>query len=682
MLVLERDRWDLADGILCAAFAALGVTLACLLILQIGSAFFYQAFTPEALMWACGHGFRHPLTLSAQMVDFLVQRRLASFDCSSIPADITSGPLGFFFRSQPYLSWAVAGLWRLLGPRQTAILPLVGVLGAAYATGCFVLARLFFGRGLAAIAALGLTLSPVAIGMVFMLRDYSKGPFFLWSIVLLLLAVRADTGRRAALFTAAAGATAGLGYGFRADLAIMLPIGLVFLLVAARLRAGGRAGMLASYVAGYFVLAAPILAIGNGGNVGTLIMQGATEPFRAFLELRPAPYSLGQKYSDELTLSGVAASERPRHPDWDAREPAPYYGFSQAFADSLSNLLEWAPNFPADFAAQAIKGMGWILGFPALVAVSRGEPDPGSALRLASGLVHWQEPVYALFGQKWMPFVGLAGVLAWLSRVAARNLREAWGLAVLLLALAAYPCIQFSTRHIFYLEFIWAFATLSLPAAVWEWRRLRTVLPRVALVAAAVLGSVALAYAGLARIQQQRLITTFSDLLRQPRETVALQRETQSDGSVLLRVPVPSSQAAIVAGPPDSMTPHIAEVGAENDVRAGAERMILVMGGSECLDRAAALGLRYDHRPGIWQPLDGTLTARPGDIVVFPAFYRATQSFAGVVLPPADAECSVRLDRVPLSNDLPAVLTAVLPPDWKSLPLVKRLGSFGVEAAR
>ena len=647
-----------------------------------GSAFFYQTFTPEVLLWACGHGFRHPVALSPQMVDFLLHRSAPSFDCASIPSDIATGPAGFFFRTQLYMSWVVAILWRVLGPAQTAVVPLAAVLGAGYATGCFAVARLFCGRVAASVAALALALSPVAIGMVYMLRDYAKAPFFLWAIVLLVLAVRASTSRRALALAAAAGATAGVGYGFRADLGIMLPIGLVFVAIAARQRMRARVALVACYAAAYLVLAAPILGLGNGGNVGSLIMQGATEPFRAFLDLRPALYTLGQKYSDELTLSGIAASERPRHPDWDAHEPAPYYGFSQAFADSLSYVLEWAPNFPADFAAQALKGATWILGFPALVAVTRGNPDPGFPLRLDVGLVRWQEPVYALFGHPWMPLLGLLGMLAWLLRVSARSPREAWGLAVLLLALATYPGIQFSVRHMFHLEFIWVIAVLSLPAALVEYRRLWPVLPRMFLAAAAVLGSVALAYAGLAEIQQQRLTAAFSNLLAAPRQSVAFQREPQPDGSVLLRVPIPSSQAAIVAGTPDSMTPHISQVGIETDVRAGAERMVLDFDGSSCPDTPAGLGLRYDHRPQVWQPLDGTLTARPGDTVIFPAFYRATQYFAGVVLPRADAGCSVRLDRVPLSRDLPVVLTAVLPPDWKSLPLRKGLGRFGVGLVR
>jgi hypothetical protein len=677
----ERDSLDVRDGVLLALFAALGGALAWLVVVSAKSLFFYQMFTPEALMWACGHGFRHPLPPSPEMVDFLLHRNVPSFDCALIVPDAPTGPPGFFFLSELYLSWVVAALWRLLGPTQMAIAPLAVLLGAGYATGAYALARLFLGRVLAIVAGLALALSPVAIGLILSLRDFSKGPFFLWGIALLVLTARAPTARRGLPLAVATGVIVGVGYGFRADVGILLPIGLAFQLLVSRLRWWAHAAVLTGYAAGFLLLAAPILALGNGGNVGSLVMQGATEPFRAFLGLRPALYALGQTYSDELTLSSIAASERPRHPDWDAREPPPIYGVSQAYTYSLSNLLEWARNFVADFAAQALKGAAWILGYPALVAVTRGHPAIGIQLRVDLGLVRWQEPVYALFGHPWMPMVGLLGVLAWLLRVAARSGREAWGLAALLLAVASYPAIQFSVRHVFHLEFIWVVATLSLLITLWERGRLRAVLPRFSLATAAVFVSLALAYAGLAEVQQRRLTSAFSALLGSPRESVAAKREPQPDGTELFRVPVPPSEAPLLAGPPDSMTDRIAEVGIQNDVRAGAERMLLTLGGTACPDDLVALGLHYDHYPHIWQPLDSTLMVRPGDTVIFPAFYRATQSFAGILLPASHAGCTLRLARLPMRRDLPVVLTAVLPPDWQSRPLRKGFGRFDVGPA-
>ena len=200
-------------------------------------------------------------------------------------------------------------------------------------------------------------------------------------------------------------------------------------------------------------------------------------------------------YSDELTATGIAAEERWRLPNWDAEEGVPYYGVSQAITLSSKNLAGWAPHFAADFMAQALKGAAWILGYPALVAKSRGSPDPGTQ-RVNVPIARWQEPAYALFGQSWMPAFGFAGILALLLRVAARSQMEALATAGLLLALLTYPMIQFSTRHVFYLEFVWVIGLLSLPCALWEWRRLLPVLPRFMLSVVLGVGLLAAVYAG------------------------------------------------------------------------------------------------------------------------------------------------------------------------------------------
>jgi hypothetical protein len=612
------------------------------------------------------------------MVHFLLTRSLSAFDCASFPPDLTTGPPGLFFKIQIYMSLAAAGLWRLLGPTQLAIAPLAATFAGAYAAGGFALMRMFLPRVLAVAAASVLTLSPVALTQIASLRDYSKGPFILWALAVLILAARLTVPKRGVLLVLFAGMIAGIGYGFRADLAIMLPLGVGYLAVAACGRLWHRATLVGAYAGSFLVLASPILLLGNGSSVGMFIMQGATEPFRAFLALRPAPYALGYAYSDELTLSGVAGAERPRRPGWDAAEPAQIYGMSQAITRSTANLAEWAPHFPADFMAQMLKGAGWIVGYPALVAVSRGNPDPGFPLRLNVPVVQWQEPAYAWFGKPWLPLVGFAGVLALLLRTAARSGREALGFAGLLMALTFYPAIQFSVRHIFHLEFIWVTAVLSLPCAVWEWRALRQVLPRFLLVTVATLGVLALSYIGLARVQQRLLTGDFSGLLALPRDPAPFTKDPQPNGDVMLTLPIPPQDNAVVYGTPDSLTTHVPEGGGEYDVRSAAERLLLKL---DCPDRAhapARLRIVYSHRPNVWQPLDTSLTMRPGATAIFSAFYRATQNFNGILLPASHAACTVNLFHLPPLYPIPLVLTVVLPDDWQSLPLRKGLGRFAV----
>jgi hypothetical protein len=270
----------------------------------------------------------------------------------------------------------------------------------------------------------------------------------------------------------------------------------------------------------------------------------------------------------------------------------------------------------------------------------------------------------------------LAGVLAWLSRSAARSGREAIGLTLLLGALVTYPAVQFSTRHLFHLEFVWNIGVLSLPVAASEWRLLRPVLPRVLAGATLVLGGAAGSHAGLAALQQRALTAEIEALLDQPRRHLAPVREDSADGSILWRIAPPAEARAILDAPPDSMTNRIAEVGVQHDVRAVARRFVLTLGGPSCPAGPVALGLAYDHRPEVWQPLDSTLSVAPGEVAVVPGFYRGTQAFAGLRLPASHARCDVGVESLPLAGRLPAVFSANLPPEWRSLPLRKGLGRF------
>ena len=147
-----------------------------------------------------------------------------------------------------------------------------------------------------------------------MVRDYSKAPFFIWCLALLLLALRAGEKRKAIAFAAAAGVVLGIGFGFRADLLLLLPVGIVLLAVgsdAALHPLRQRALGVVTFTAISLVTALPIFAYGVDGSFAGFEIQGATKPFLRLLGVQSGSYDLGWAYSDELTLSGITADLRP-----------------------------------------------------------------------------------------------------------------------------------------------------------------------------------------------------------------------------------------------------------------------------------------------------------------------------------------------------------------------------------
>ena len=163
-----------------------------------------------------------------------------------------------------------------------------------------------------------------------------------------------------------AGAVLGLGYGFRTDVLILVPVGALVLMLGvrplrefARPRLGGAAILApAVFIAVLVVVSAPVgelIDVTPGG--GNLLTQDATEPFCIFAGLKPAGYALGWGYSDELTHSGVAAVERERDPAWDARELAavPLHYVTRAGRLLTTNLLGWAlAQFSSSYFSQII----------------------------------------------------------------------------------------------------------------------------------------------------------------------------------------------------------------------------------------------------------------------------------------------------------------------------------------
>jgi hypothetical protein len=673
------DRMDLSVA---AAFLGVGAAVGTLVLFEARNLYFYQAFMPEMVYWACGLGFSHPINPPPLLLEFLFGR-ITSLDCAALSASPSLGKSGYFFNSQFYLGWSVSALWRVTSVNYHNLWPLFSILVGGYASGCFVLLRLFFERWTATAGALVLMLSPVGLSMIVYLRDYAKAPFFIWTIVLLILTLRARSWRTTVIRTFSAGVTLGVGFGFRSDIIILLPIGIATLALGIGPSSLRRcAGGIMAFTFGTLLLASPIMIGGNVGGFGLFFMQGLSEPFRIYLGVGPAPYDFGARYSDELTLSSIAADLRASDPEWDAHEGAAISTISQSIMQSAPYVIGWVPYFVSDVVTQALKSAAWIVGFPALVAPGRQGLDPAGPVRAGPPIALHLTWLYDLLAQRWLPFVCGVGLVVFLLYVAASSILEALALFLMFAALLLYPVIQFSIRHVFQLEFVWIVSVLALIRAPFEWAALRPVLPRVFIVASTIAISVLAIRAGLAVYQNQVLHKQFESVLARPRETIEIANPSEQDGKTVFEVPLPERYRSLVESAPDSMNDRIAEVGVEWDVRAAVDRLLLTLGGANCRVGKLTLSFHYIKRERIWQPLDHDLVVEmPEDqvqhtVVLTPAYYRPTQYFSAIEISKEHADCLVKLERLQGHFTLPSILTAVLTPDWRSRPLYRGFGSF------
>ena len=268
---------------------------------------YYQNEFQPAAMRACGHGFAGYGVQEGPFLEFLRGER-QSVDCSVLEDQTASLDANVFQRAHRYLLESAGLLWRLDGISWDALTPLFAVLYGLSAAALFGLFRLVSGRVLATIGTLALIFSPLQLDELRHLRDYAKVPFLFAAFFLAgVLATKRLRPRSALVVGAAAGAVLGIGFGFRADVLLALPILLGALVLwpegwrqSVRVRLATAAVM-----GGVFVLTAlpVILTLSSGGNLYLMGVHGQTAPFTDNLGLEQDLYSTGRIYNDPYAVS-------------------------------------------------------------------------------------------------------------------------------------------------------------------------------------------------------------------------------------------------------------------------------------------------------------------------------------------------------------------------------------------
>jgi hypothetical protein len=605
-----------------------------------GEAMFYQHYFEPAVMIACGHGFvdiqgEQPAALG----DFLDRRRDA-LSCSDIPADVHLGREQVV-RPWRYLMYFVGISWRILGMSWRGMGPAFGFLFGASVALIYGLCRLAMSRLPALGAALAVSVSTLHLLNLPHLRDFAKEPFTLALFLILgLLVTRPPTYRWVAALAGAYGVVLGIGYGFRTDFLINIPL---FLLVLALFVEGGPLRHLKVKLAGVGAFFAAFLIVGwpilssvyrDGGCQWHVTLLGLTSPFDESLHVTPAPYDFGHQYSD----SYVAAEIR----DYARREALPPGGlkfcsheYDAASGGYLSTIVR---TFPADIMTRAYASVLQIVELPFV------RPD--------RPLLNWHASLYDArenllqLNTGWGVYaVGAAMVL-----VSGANARLGLFLLFFVLFVGGYPAIQFQDRHFFHLEFIpWfamGFVVNQVFVGLWSLRRdarlrLAAAFPgarRAALMAAGSAAALIGALALLRSYQERNAAALLNSYLAAPRVAVDTSDRAALDqivagGRVLLDIELNLSACA-------------------------ASQNVLFR------YDVPSPGLDFSRTVAVRTPSGVSGTAR----VLAPAF----EGFAGINLTPPSQGCVARVSRLADARPFPLLLNATLVPGWERRGLYQR----------
>ena len=131
-------------------------------------------------------------------------------------------------RASRYLLLLATATWRASGPTWVGIDRLIGLMFGLSVALAYLTCRVKMPSGVSLAVALLFMFSPLQLANAGDLRDYSKAPFFLASLLIVALLVSRRLAPAIVLvLAAAAGAVLGFGYGVRTDIAINLIVVIV-----------------------------------------------------------------------------------------------------------------------------------------------------------------------------------------------------------------------------------------------------------------------------------------------------------------------------------------------------------------------------------------------------------------------------------------------------------------------
>jgi hypothetical protein len=651
-LVRAEGKW--AAGLLIAGFVIAFAIVKAYRAYGHEPRFYQENFGP-AVMMACGYGFTAPPFGSSPPSLFAFLRRESdTFSCADLPQPMPTETVtwnGTWY----YLYGTTSVIWRVAGISWTVLDYLAAAFGGVMLATLYALFRLVAPRLVAVGLALFVMLSPAHVEQIRMLRDYSKGPLVLLSVLVLAhLVLRSHTLRATLGLAALFGAVVGLGFGFRSDLIVMVPFGLAVILfcLPGRLRDHWRRNLGAAAVALLVFLTAgypPLSGQRTGGCQFHYALLGMTSPLVQSMNGDPPIYAFGDHFLDTFVDLKVGDfAERV------SGVPTPNLCAPEYDAASAELFTALARTFPADLVAHAYGSVLTILraGFtlPRFEMLSRWIPPAAPVAPLLDGVFH---------------YVGLLGPIVTALAVGAAfaaSWRLGITLAAFILFLAGYPAIEFEGRHWFHLRFIplWAAcAVITAWLGAWPAER-RTGMRRGIAGVLALIALLAAAITIVRMVQRGPAEALIASYIAAATEPVAF----SADGPSRRRV---DWRPVDYAPPPGHRS---------------SDMLVVTVDSAGCGDGPVPLRFSYEF-DNVGHDMSTNLLVHrvpggPPTQVFFPVFSQGHLDltylrFTAIDTPGRSADCISNVSRFTDRRALPLWLQVQAPPDWRQRPLYQGL---------
>jgi hypothetical protein len=399
-----------------------------------------ELYIPAAL-YAQGRGFiQPPLDELPGLREFLYfPRDTPAWTPETLPETFSKTEMDTYERYHRYLIYSMGIVWRLFGVSWDAAKILVIGVYTATVLAAYAMMRVGLGRPLALLGAAAFAFSPAVLDILYNVRDFSKGPFILALLGLLLYVLRETRPRRRWFAACAAlGVVVGIGLGFRRDLMVCPPAVLAVLLIAPRPAAGAltdRAGGIVCFTLAAVICALPILE--SFRERGSLVyhdaLMGTATEHDARIGLGLASYEKSPlKHDLYLATTADLFTERVIGPPISTPYVASAFNYSRFYFWSLVEM------FPADFIARS---------WQAVIRVSEGVASAAYFERHPLAFLHGAGKAWVTFAERCGPMAVLLALLL----MAAADLRFALAAAALFAYFGGITSLQYETRHAFHM---------------------------------------------------------------------------------------------------------------------------------------------------------------------------------------------------------------------------------------
>ncbi|NLV45120.1 MAG: tetratricopeptide repeat protein [Candidatus Hydrogenedentes bacterium] len=376
---------------------------------------------------------------------------------------------GHYLYMHYYLIVYLGGIFYLLGISVWSFKIACVLLHALSMLAVYGIFRLVSGRLVSLLMTLFLSMSQAFLVMLTSLRDLGKAPFILGALLLTGMLVKRSMSPRALLLrTAVLGAVIGLGYGFRQDVFVCLPLAIFCVLAGAR-PSGDRPWLLRAAAALILVLTFTVFALpvfkGNREVGGTItvhtLFQGTMRCSEDNADFYSNSYDFGFLNYDHPVTAQIRAYAKRTGDIYPVNDLTPAYGEVGG-----RMFREFAFTWPGDLAGRVLAvadSLSGILATPFIWPAETVETGVDS-LPLGRPFLEQGQRAVGRFFKKY----GTAILLAALAFLAARSYKAAFFTLLFLGYFSLYPSTLFEYRHYFYVAFVPLFFAGLLASLFWR----------------------------------------------------------------------------------------------------------------------------------------------------------------------------------------------------------------------